>query len=76
MQVSSNNIPVAYVRYYKTIVDIIQFMFLIDSLLALLENKSFSPAGSTANVKEQNTYMFFKDLLEEIERKLCVFESL
>lgn len=41
--------------------------FSLDVILNLLEEKYFSPPGSTANVKEQNTYIFFKDLLEEIE---------
>ncbi len=44
-------------------------LIIIDSILNLLEEKSFSSVGSIANTKEQNTYIFFKDVLDEIKRR-------
>ena len=62
------------------IMNIFTFNYLLnlDSVLHLLEDKFFSPNGSTANVKEQNAYIFFKDLLEEIEcekKVMCTHTS-
>ena len=58
--------------------DIGKYERLMISLLFLdliINEKSFSPSGTTANIKEQSTYMFFKDLLEEIicEGAMCIF---
>ena len=47
-------------------------LLFLDLIINLFEEKSFSPSGTTANIKEQSTYMFFK---EEIicEGAMCVF---
>ena len=39
----------------------------IDYLMHLFENNTFSEAGSSELVKEQSTYMLFRDMLEELE---------
>ena len=39
----------------------------VAQLVDLFVNKKFSECGSAAYVKEQETYMFFRDLMEEME---------
>ena len=36
-------------------------------VLNLLKRKVFSEPGSSSYVKEQSTYIFFSDILEEVE---------
>jgi hypothetical protein len=41
--------------------------FLLVMIVDLFEEKVFSERGSSSFEKEQTTYIFFRDLLEEIE---------
>ena len=42
------------------------FLF-VDFILKLLKNKVFSEPGSSSLTKEKATYVFFRNLLEEVE---------
>ncbi len=46
----------------------IAYYSMTETILNLLKVKIFSPKGSSALVKEQSTYIFFRDVLDEIER--------
>ena len=41
--------------------------YLTEFLLKLLAKKVFSESGSISLVKEQSTYVFFRNLLDEVE---------
>ena len=43
--------------------------FFIVELMKMFEMKTFSEPGSSEFTKEQTTYIFFRDLLEEMESK-------
>ena len=43
------------------------------SVLSLFATKTFSDKGSNERVKEEGTYIMFKDLLEEYEG-MCIWE--
>ena len=40
-----------------------------EEVLSLFEYKSFSRVGSNAYAKEQAAYMYFRTVMDEIERK-------
>ena len=42
-------------------------ILLTDKLMCLFKNRVFSQNGSSELVKEQATYIFFSDFLEELE---------
>jgi len=49
--------------------------YITESILDLFRVKKFSSKGSSALVKEQAAYMFFRNILEEIESKSCLCAS-